>query len=40
MVIDRAAGLKLLDAFPGSDALWIDKQVRLDSTPGVPFASA
>jgi thiamine biosynthesis lipoprotein len=40
MVVDRAAGGQLLRAFGGSDALWIDKQTRLEATAGVPFASA
>jgi thiamine biosynthesis lipoprotein len=39
MVLDRAAGGQLLRAFPGSDALWIDKNARLESTPGVPFVA-
>lgn len=38
MVLDRAAGAQLLGQFAGADALWIDKQARLDATAGVPFA--
>jgi len=40
MVLDHAAGSRLLRSFPGSDALWIDKQSQLAYTPGVPFAGA
>jgi len=39
MVMDRKAGAALLGNFPGADALWIDKQLRLDATAGVPFAT-
>jgi thiamine biosynthesis lipoprotein len=37
MVMGRAAGAELVRAFPGSDALWIDKQAVMTSTAGVPI---
>jgi len=37
MVLDRAAGEELVRAFPGSDALWIDKHSIMMATAGVPF---
>jgi thiamine biosynthesis lipoprotein len=38
MVLDRARGEQLLRAYPGVDAVWMDKEVRISSTSGVPFA--
>ena len=40
MVMDRSDGDALLRHYPGSDALWIDKQARLDATAGVPLVQA
>jgi thiamine biosynthesis lipoprotein len=40
MVIDRAAGAALLRAFAGADAIWMDKQARLEATAGVPLREA
>jgi len=38
MVLDRAAGERLVRSYPGADAVWIDKQGRMQATAGVPFA--
>ena len=38
MVLDRAAGERLLGAFARTDGLWIDKDGGCTATPGVPFA--
>ncbi len=37
MVMGRGAGNRLLQSFPGSDALWIDKQAQIETTDGLPF---
>ena len=39
MVLDAEAGRRLLARYPGSDAVWIDKSMKLFATPGMPVVA-